>query len=147
MSQVVSQTELASLLSLSTRQIRNLEKEGMPKGSDGQRSVYEPAACVRWYVQYRERLAAPKDQEDAEKRRAIAEAQLAELKLAKEQGKVVEVETVGQEVDGMLEQLRNQLLTLPQRWAPQTVGLKTLPEATQVLEAAVLESLAALSRE
>lgn len=145
MAKPLNQTEVAELLGLTTRQIRNLEKEGLPKTAKGGKAGYNGPAVVQWFVAYREQLVAPKDLAEAEQRKAIADAQLAELKLAREQGKVVEVEVAADRVGRMLTQLRSQMLTLPQRWAPKVVGLKTLVAATTVLDEAVQECLTALS--
>ena len=144
-----TQQEAAERLNLTTRQIHNLVEVGLPTRSRRGKVVYPFPDCLTWYIQYKIDKAveavAPKDLDEAEKRKAIADAQLAELKLAKELRQVVTVEESARAVEVMLAQLRSTLLTVPQRYAPKVVGLKSIMEATGVLDALVVDTLTALS--
>jgi len=88
----------------------------------------------------------PKDSADAERRLEIARAMKAEMEVAELQHRLIPVEEAAQQVEAMLAQLRAQLITLPQRWAPALVGLKSIPELTAKLDDAIHEAMEALSR-
>ena|ERR1700733_11089810 len=57
----VSQQELAELMGLSTRQIRNLTDIGMPRRSVGGKITYPTGACVQWYRDYKRADNKPPD--------------------------------------------------------------------------------------
>ena len=124
--------------------------EGMPyRQVDGARMVVRSEAN-KW-VRQRERAsgeesAAPKDLEEADKRKAMADAQLAELKLLREQGKVVAIEDTEQAVGDLLGALRAQLLATPTRESHRIVGLQSLAEATAALDAIIYDLMTSLSR-
>lgn len=142
----LSQSETASRLGLTTRQIHNLRAMGMPSESVEGKVVYLWPAALHWYIEHRIKAAEPKDFEEARARKMAAEARLAELEQARMEGRSIDVEESARVVDAMLTQLRGQLITLPQRWAPALVGLGTLPKVQAVLEQAVEETLGALSK-
>jgi phage terminase Nu1 subunit (DNA packaging protein) len=48
----LSQKELATLIGLTSRQVRNLTDAGMPSETEGNRRFYGPAAVV-WYVEFK----------------------------------------------------------------------------------------------
>lgn len=120
------------------------------KGGRGGLIEYDLGACN---ANLRDRAAAmavksaePKDFDEARTRKMAAEARLAELELAAAERRMVPAEETDQVVDALLTQLRSQLVTLPQRHAPQVVGLRTIVEAQTRLEAAIEEVMGALSR-
>lgn len=138
-------------LGIKDRQLRNLMNDGLPYAGVGKRVRVLWPEARRWRDdQLRAegaRRAEPKDLAEAEQRKLSAEAQLAEVRLKREEGKLIDREDVREAAGTMFARFRVQALTLPQRWAPKVVGLRTLPEATAVLEAAVVEALTALSEE
>lgn len=149
--QECTQQEAADRLNLTTRQVKNLADQGMPTRSKQGKVVYPFPDCFVWYLDYKigkaVEKAAPNSMAEAEQRQAIAEAQLAELKLERERGKVVTVEEAAGAVEELLGQLRATILTVPNRMASRVVGLKTLAEGTRVLDGLVAELLAVLSQE
>ncbi|MCC7134120.1 MAG: hypothetical protein IT352_15790 [Gemmatimonadales bacterium] len=142
----VSQQELAELLGISTRQVRNLEAVGLPSRSTKGRKCYDAAAAVAWYLAYKVPVTS-ETMKAAELRRTVAAANLAELRFRREAGELVPVADAVEVVERMLGQLRSQLVTLPQRWAPRLVGVATVPAATALLDQAVHDALTALSSE
>jgi hypothetical protein len=124
-------------------------RPGCPMRTANGKRFYKWPDFPRWREKELERQAkseaAPKSGKDSMERKLAAEARMAEIELAAIEGKYVTVEDAARSVEGMLEQLRAQLLTLPQRWSPNLVGVKTVPDALQRLEAAVRETLEALS--
>ena len=66
----VNQTELASILGVSTRQIRNLEREGMPCETEGKRKRYPlPQAVHFWRDREIARALEPYSTTDLEEAR------------------------------------------------------------------------------
>lgn len=90
---LVSRDYLAKLLGVDVRSIKNFVDEGMPKEGRGKYSLF---ACVPWYID-REREAARgnkglNDLDLARLRKVAAEGRLAELELAKQEGRVIPTE-------------------------------------------------------
>ena len=94
----------------------------------------------------KERQAAtPGDFEEARTRKMAAEAELAELELATERGRLVTVEDCASRLVRILERVRARLVAVPGKLAPRLVGVETAMEARGVLEEAVAETLAELA--
>jgi hypothetical protein len=68
-----------------------------------------------------------------------------EMEVAQLDGSLVAIDEVTKATGAMLAQLRAQLVTFPQRWAPALVGLPTIPKVQAVLEEAIEETMATLS--
>jgi phage terminase Nu1 subunit (DNA packaging protein) len=90
----LAQKDLAALLGLSTRQVRNLVDAGMPVVSEGGKLWYDGPACVAWYVGEKEKAAKSDrsveaiDEARERARKLRFEADLAELKVARERREV-----------------------------------------------------------
>lgn len=142
----VTQKELARILGLSTRQIRNLELEGLPHRADGNRKLYPIPAAVDWYIRRREEQARAEfqttDYDQARARYEMARARLAEIEVAKEEGKLIPVEVV-EEIYGtkMLDPLRSAILNMPGRWGAQVVGFESPREGEAALKRIATELL------
>ena len=135
----VNQKTLAEVLNLTTRQVRNLDELGLPSrpAPNGKDRLYSLPRAVGWYLdRERERLRpSAKDQADA--RRAAAQARLAELELEEREGSLLPV-VVHQRVMGeVFDDVRSNLLNLPGSVATQLVGLAEPREAVAVLRPAV----------
>lgn len=78
MAEHLTQKQLATRLDLDVRQIRNLEKQGLPRDPDGR---YPYPAAFRWYLQ--QKLAGEREKQDAGDRRLRdAEIRQAEARAA-----------------------------------------------------------------
>jgi len=145
---MVNQKELASYLSLTTRQVSNLTERGMPSVSDKGRRLFDVAACFAWYrdqkVAEAVADAGPNTLDAQRTRKTAAEARLAELELARLEGQMVTVEEAGRVLDKMLDQLRSVLLSFTSRNAHKLVGRKSIPEVSAILDTAVHELMATL---
>lgn len=141
----VGAAELAEALSLTPRRIQQLAAEGMPKASRGK---YDVAACVKWYIEYREQRARedakPTSIDDAKLRLAVAQAETAELDLAERRGELVSVATYEDRLGRILTLLRSRLLALPGRVA--VLLPIPAPEALAIIEPAVAEFMTELSQ-
>lgn len=145
----VNQTELAAMLGLTTRQIRNLETDGLPFQASGNGKLYPIPAAVRWYVQFREtraaEAAASNSYQEALTRKAVADARTAELKLAQLENTLIPL-AVHQEVLGrVLDRVRARIRNLPGAWAERLVGVDEPREMVKLLRDVVREISAELS--
>lgn len=89
--------------------------------------------------------AGPADFEKAKARKMAAEAELAEMELARARGELVTVADAGERLAKILERVRSRLVAFPGKLAPRLVGVDTAMEARGVLEGAVAEVLTELS--
>jgi phage terminase Nu1 subunit (DNA packaging protein) len=120
----VSQAELSDIIGKSQVTLRAWEREGMPvlsKAGKGRASTYNTVEVIEWMeARLISKFAASKEddtdvvsEDEGRRRKIVAEAKLAELKLAVESGELVEIEAVGVEVDTVLSSVRARLLAIP----------------------------------
>lgn len=139
----VNQTELARRLALTPRQIRNLHEHGLPHRRDG-RSVLYPWPEVRdWYTKFKQeedRRRRGGGQElnlqHEKARKLAADAEKAEMELAKARGELIHIEDVEGLVRRPLEQVAAALGNAPSRYASdlaEEADLK-IPIAMRMLE-------------
>lgn len=147
-----SLNELVEMSGLSLRTLQYIRKQEpnvLVYREKGKRVEYDIPAC-NTNLRKRERdlavkEAEPTDLKDAQTRKMAAEARLAEIEVALAEGRVVTVEETAKRVQEDYAAVRAQLLTLPQRWAPQLVAVKTILEAQTKLEQAVAETMSRIS--
>jgi phage terminase Nu1 subunit (DNA packaging protein) len=132
----VSQVEIAAILGVVDRQVRNLEKNGLPREAEG----YPVARCVRWYVEFKQTEAIarvqPKERsarDDADERRAIAEAEAAELRVRKERGLLVETSVFEAELRRIVFGMRREINNLVGVLSPEVLHLTDLASARRVI--------------
>ncbi len=129
--EVLAQKELAARLDLDPRQIRNLEKKGMPRTylrEEGEERGYPWPACLHWYVRFKieaetQKLTVPQRLQAAQIRDLEAKAAKSELALANVRGELLERPLVRRERQMAFERIRNLNTTRASRWAPQLEGL------------------------
>lgn len=151
---LVKQLELARILGVDERTIQRWHKDGLPRHGEGRGIRYPLTECIAW-VRQRDReqveaqteRGAPTDYDEAKARKMAAEAELAELELARARGTIVTVDDVERMLSAPLYRLRAKLLNLPSKWSPSLVGCRTIAEAQTRLEAAVEEAMLSLSEE
>lgn len=149
----VDREEIAFLLGFEPRTITNYVKRhpDFPSRVSGKTRSFPVQRCLTWQ---RDRLAAdaaaeaaeppPSDLAQAEQRKAMADAELAELKLAKLRGDVVAVQAAAKEIRDAFTRVRARLLSTPGEYASQILHLEELPKAVLVLRALVDTVLAEL---
>lgn len=71
---------------------------------------------------------------DQQARKVKAEADLKEIELEQVRGKIVDLELVGKFIEKIFITLRNKMLALPVRAAPQTIGCNSVAEAKGILQ-------------
>lgn len=95
---------------------------------------------------HRAQIANGLDELDrARLRKLNAEASQAELALAELEGQLVRIDDVTRVYGRHLDRIRSRIVAMPGRLAPQVVGVKTVAEATAIIDRAVREVLSELS--
>jgi phage terminase Nu1 subunit (DNA packaging protein) len=123
--------------------------KGLPRKGDGGQERYPWPEIHRWMLEHARQegreSVRPADYEDAKARKAMAEAELAELDLAQQRHELMTVEVAEKTLGEAFQRIRGQLLALPRRLAPDVVGVQTLPEANARLTKAIAEVLEELA--
>ena len=116
-----------------------------PSFKEGRLRYFDSAAVAAWKEQKAVsaalRSTEPVDFEKAKARKMAADAELAELELARVRGDQVPVDAFREKVRDVATRVRAQLLAAPGRYSARIVGLATLPEAQRSLDAIVRDVL------
>lgn len=135
---VVSTSELAITMGLTSRRVQQLAADGVfPAQSRGK---YNLSACVSAYIQYAIEKKAVTQATDYETRKKKAEAQLkeakagiADLEWKEMQGQMHRAEDVEEITDDLIYAIRGALLALPGRVAMDAAQAQTAAEAAQIV--------------
>jgi phage terminase Nu1 subunit (DNA packaging protein) len=117
--QVYPAKTIASLLDITERRVGQLVKEGIIPKTD--RGRYQLFPVVQGYIKFlRERKLgkAVVSLDEARQRKLAAEAEMAEIELAKARADVVRVEDVARQWENILGDVRTRFLALPSKLAP-----------------------------
>ncbi len=149
--QLVTAPWLAELFDVTVETIRNWVKKGMPKVGHAK---YNPAICGVW-VKNNERVEGAKQwkggketfkKSEWELRKLAAVTLQEELKTETQRGAVVAISVLEDEMNGILEGMRQQLKSIPGAWAGGVLGLETKAEAQDKLSVLVDDLMHILSR-
>lgn len=158
---LVSRREIGDRLGLSERQITNLIKSAkladgtpFPSRVDGRDRKFPTDRCFDWYVRFKQEEALkradsrkePENMADAELRKAIADAEIAELKVMRLRGDVVTLETYRKELRRVLTRVRARFAAIPGEFAPRILEPMDMARASAVLKDLVATVLAELQR-
>ena len=146
-------SEVAQLLSLTPRQVRNLiEDKGLPANRDPRGFALDWPTTLEWYVLYRweqkrgnrGNLRAENGSDGEEEpdetldeavlRKTKAEADLKELQLARERGEVAAIADVERVLVGANKSIQTRILALPSSLAPQLIGIDDRKRINTILE-------------
>lgn len=145
----INQRLLADLLALSTQQIRNLEKQGMPCRSAGRKKLYPIPDAVMWYLRRKQEEASararPSTYDDARTRAEIARARLAEIEVAREEKLIYTAEMVERRVGETYDLVATRIKNLSGRWGAQLVGIESPREGEALVRRMANELLEELS--
>jgi phage terminase Nu1 subunit (DNA packaging protein) len=142
MPRTLSTADLGRELGVCRRTITQWVADGLPSELDDRgRRRFDLDEVDRWNAA---RAAEPPltepplsicgiDAAEADRRRAVARAEMAELQLARERGEVVDVAGAIREQQGLLLSIKRALEFLPRRVAARTCGLTTLAEVEAAL--------------
>jgi phage terminase Nu1 subunit (DNA packaging protein) len=157
--------QLADILGISLPTVTAWASQGMPAEVEGSKSAeweFDTRKCIEWFAQnkmtLKARAPAPGEDpfnedgtaresiEEAERRKMIAQADKAEVQVAKEAGLLVPIAEVANVVSEENARVRARLLTIPNELRPtvMTFLAHDRPAAEQLLTAAeetILEAL------
>jgi phage terminase Nu1 subunit (DNA packaging protein) len=137
---------ISKLLDLTPRRVQQLAKEGViPRAEHGR---YELVPAVRGYIRYlKERSIAPGviSFDEARHRKLAAEAEMAEIELAKARADVVRIDDVAQQWDAILSGVRTRLLALPTKVAPMVAVENDQSIVKEMIEDGVYSALGELA--
>lgn len=147
-SKSISQKELAERLGITTRHVRNLVFEGMPKDGEGPKATHPWPECRDWYNGYlraQERKREPEDDlKELRKRKFVAEVRMAEIEVAESDGRLIPFEIHELRIGAICDRLRGVLMTVPSKFLSRIQVTRTDLEAQAVGEQIRDELLRAL---
>jgi phage terminase Nu1 subunit (DNA packaging protein) len=134
----VTRKEIATILGVDERSITNYAQEGMPRSVKGKNVWYPLRSCIAWYIE-REKKAAREGKglselDAARARKAIADAHVAELKAAEEEGRLIPVETHTRRLEAICDRLRSVLMVVPSKYIGRVLSARTDLDAQTVGE-------------
>lgn len=135
---MLNQAQVANMLGITARMVRVHVTNGvlppMPEGG------YSGPGLVNAWIKFKSQPRVPKDRLtekiDIANERALreqAERKMAEIKLSKESGRLIDIDEVSNAIETVLTIHRNKLLSLGQINALQILALKTPEEVSQFL--------------
>lgn len=111
---IVTTKELSNALGLTERRIQELENENIIKKIE--RNKWDLTLCIDDYLNYKIKLAtASFELSEARAKKELADAELKELKLAKEKGEVVEIYRLQKDLSDIAATISNRLYSLPHK--------------------------------
>jgi len=152
--QLVSLTELGRALVVSRPTVMNLIQQGMPYVTKADRAKgvaweFDLEEVKEWIAERDFGKQAAKKMEQQEASEIIAarvaklqvETDRLQLRLARERGEVVPIDSVAELVEGQLTTLRTHLLALPIKIAPVVAGHTDVEEIKQTITSYIREAL------
>lgn len=112
----------------------------------GRRFYLWPQFPIWYRTELQRNREKPATFDDARTRKMTAEAELAEIELAKARAEVLTIADMEALVAKDYTNVRAGLQSMPGRLAPDVVGLKTVAEAVRVIDRVVREVMGELSR-
>ena len=150
---IVNKRQLADILGLAEETLTQYQKDPTfpilhkRKGRGG--SDYETSDVIAWLERRKINQTVGNadliDLEEGKRRKMAAEAGLAELELLKEQGQVVDIALVAEEVGEQLSNFRAKMLSIPSKVAGQVYTAKDMKEIKSILDDAIYEALNEIS--
>ncbi len=150
----LSQKELASLLLVEDRTVRNLKDEGVPCHGEGRGRYYVWAEVEPWWFQRRARLVANRrnlggdipDLLESEARKAAADAEMAEMKAATMRGGLLERDSVLKVWQKHIGTARAKLLQIGPKVSVRLVDGLSVAERQALIDDVVFQALDELAR-
>ena len=110
----VSTKELSNALGLTDRRVQELESEGIIKKLE--RNKWDLTACIDDYISYKVKLATQSfELSEARAKKELADAELKELRLAKEKGEVIAIDRLEKDLSDIAAAVSNKLYSLPNK--------------------------------
>ncbi|MDB4913737.1 MAG: Phage packaging protein Nu1 [Gemmatimonadetes bacterium] len=148
----VDRAEIAFLMEVDVRTITNwVRSSDFPSRVKGKERSFPVLKCLRWRTDrdVADAVTAiapppPDNLFEAEQRKAIADAEMAELRVAKFKSELVDSSVVAKEIDRAFNRVSARLKSTPGEFAPQLLQPLTMPEAVAILRRLVATTLTAL---
>jgi phage terminase Nu1 subunit (DNA packaging protein) len=150
---IVDVGKVANALNLTEMRVQQLVKEGMPREARGQ---YDPVKCMLWYIRYLQHALEKKSvptldggfvgEREERVRLLRADADLREIKLAKERGLLVALPDIEAALTDLVLTTKARIMAIPPRLAPELVGETSRVMIQAKLEKACKESVAYLAK-
>lgn len=135
---VVDAPTLCNYFGVSSRQLQNYKKMGLPVQGRNQYNVRE---CIEWYTNWKVQSALKSnqkpiqaDEEELKLRKLEAEALLKEIEVATLKGELINITDAQKELTKHLTSVRNGIMAFPARTAPFLVGLDNQRVVRDVLD-------------
>lgn len=144
----VNQKELAAIIGITPRRIRELKQEGFFETIPGSKR-YDLAKCVQEYIEYKIKAETKNsksmDKEEAQAKHEGIKMEISILKLRRLKRELHEARDVENFLSNMLINFKNKLLSMPSKVSVQIVGEQDINKIMAVLNKEVLETLEELS--
>ena len=146
--QIIKATELAKLLGITDRHLRNLANEGVVKKTE--KGKYLFFESVRGYIEYVESkndvdLDLKDEKIKEEIKRIKKDTELKGLKIKELRNQLHSASIIEKVMTSSLVNLKGRLLSLSNRLAPQLIALDNLGEIQEVIQDSIIEALEELS--
>lgn len=135
--EIVDLKTVSAFLNLTPGRVRQFSKLGFPQI---ERGLYPLLKATHWYIQYLRDMAGGRDNKDIEelkRRKLAAEAQLAELKIAEEEKRVVLIEDIARDLERFIISMKQTMTSWPSGLMPQILACTAPEEYQAVLDSAV----------
>lgn len=147
---IVSQADLAQIFGVTSATVRAWRRAGCPaesEGGSGRPSTFNTADVIAWRLAGAAKVQGDDDVSlvDARRRRAVAQAHLAEMDAARQSGKLLPREDVTAAVIGAFSRVRTRLLVIPSKVAPLVAPMKAPKECEGTIRKAIYEALRELA--
>ncbi len=144
----VNQKQLANILGITDRRVRQLREEGFFSFAEGGKK-YNLEKCVQEYIEYKIKTETNRGTSiDVEKEKAEHEQikkNISKLKLRKLKKELHEASDVELFLSEMLVNFRNRLLSIPNKVAVQVLGEQDINRIISLLNKEMIETLEELS--
>ena len=144
----VTRAELIRRLPFSGTQLDVYRDVGMP--FDPNTKLYPMSHCVKWIIEAQVRIATKNsptaNRGEAETRKSMAQAQIAELELAEMQGDMVRLEDALKMFADQLTTIRQVLIAIPAKYGQVIVNLPTPLEGQEKLHDIIDEVLTEIQK-
>ncbi len=144
----MNQKELAQCLGISSRQVRNLRKDGLFQAVKGDRG-YVLETCVQEYINFKVNAEMGRgaliSMEKIKASHEEVKRDISVLKLRRLRRELHEAADVEAFLTDMLTQFKNRLLSLPSKMAMQVAGERDINRIIQMLTKSIYEALEELS--
>jgi phage terminase Nu1 subunit (DNA packaging protein) len=151
---IIGIKQVAAALNLTASRVQQLVQEGLPKKLRGK---YDKDECTGWYIRYLQALVEKKaivdeggrifaSEREERLRQIRADADLTEIKLARQRGQLVLIDDVEKEISDLVLTTKARVLAVAPRLAPELVGETSRVMVQAKIEKSLKEALVQLER-